>query len=746
MQKIDTGYLPNSDFDRAAKAGLPLEDDPESEQDIVAPPPTSAERLMQIATAADKQALTFAQQHWRRNWELNYKSFRSEFRSDSKYKSADFRHRSQIFRPKTRIAVTKDLAGAAQTLFSTIDSINVGPGDDTDPMQVANAELNKALVNYRLDRTSGRNAIPWFLTAMGARQDSQIMGICVSKSYWEFVEHPTKTDPKTGRKVRIKDKPCIDLIPGENVGMDPAAHWTDPVQSGAYFYVRYPMHVQEVRERMSDRRIPWKPVNDDEVWSQAKVKEFETASVRRAREGGADRLDNQSATDKELDVVWVYEWCIRAADGDWNFWTLGTAHLLSDPMLMEDAYPWKGGERPYRIGYGNLEAHRIVPQSPVETLRPLQQEINDITNLRLDNLKQVIQPVALVKRGRKIDTDALKRRYPVLFVDDPEKDVQWDRPPDSAASSFAETSRLDTDFDDLAGTFNGGSVANNRQVGETVGGMKLMAGAANAVSEFYVRLWVETWVEPVLADLSKLEAFYEDDEKILALAKKRAPAMLKYGISEVTDELLEQEVVIRVSAGVGSPDPMQRAAKLAQVLDMLGKFLPSSKKFQSGELQSNDEQWINEIMGVGGLRDGFDRFFQPGPPPAPPSNDKPPSKSINYKDLDAEAKVKLLAQAGIQVQQPAPEPDPTQTAAVEQRAEQDGKMQVERLKSQTKIASELIKHRASQHDQHREHKHDGKRAFMDTIMQAMSEERGAQDRAEDRKIAARQPKKQPSSS
>jgi hypothetical protein len=119
--------------------------------------------------------------------------------------------------------------------------------------------------------------------------------------------------------------------------------------------------------------------------------------------------------------VWVYEWCIRTHDGDWNFWTLGTTHLLSDPVLMEDAYPWKDGERPYRIGYGNLEAHRIVPQSPVETLRPLQQEINDITNLRLDNLKQVIQPVALVKRGKKIDTDALKRRYPVLFVDDPKR-------------------------------------------------------------------------------------------------------------------------------------------------------------------------------------------------------------------------------------------------------------------------------------------------------------------------------------
>jgi hypothetical protein len=737
---METGYQPNSDFDRAARAGLGIDTADQAKGGEDAPVATTPERLMEIATAAEKQAVMFATQHWRRNWEQNYKSFRSEYVDNSKYKSADFRHRSKIFRPKTRISTTKDLAGAAQTLFATVDSLAVSAGDDTDPLQVANAELIGALVNYRLDRTSGKYAIPWFLTAMGARQDCHIMGICASKSYWEFQQHPTENDPKTGRRKRIKDKPCIDLIPGEDIGVDPAAQWTDPVQSGAYFFARYPMHVQDVRNKMADQRVPWKPVTDEQIWTQAKVKDFQTAQVRRAREGGADRMDNQTATDKDLDVVWVYEWCIRTADGDWNFWTLSTTHLLSDPMLMEKAYPWKDGERPYRIGYGNLEAHRIVPQSQVETLRPLQQEINDITNLRLDNLKQVIQPVALVRRGKKIDTDALKRRYPVLFVEDPEKDVQWDRPPDSAASSFAETSRLDTDFDDLAGTFNGGSVANNRQVGETVGGMKLMSGAANAVSEFYVRLWVETWVEPVLADLAKLEAFYEDDAKILALAKKRAPSMLKHGISKVTDELLMQEVVVRVSAGVGSPDPMQKMAKLGQAVELLTKVLGSSKKFQSGEIALNEEAWVNEIMGNAGQRDGFDRFFMKGPPPQAENAEKPPSMSINFKDMTPEGRVQMAAMAGIKIAPSAPDGEGEQQANA---ADLASKEKIAALKSKTDITKELIKHRAAQHDQQREHKHDGKKVFMDALMGAMSEHYGAKERHADRQIAAQQPKAQP---
>jgi hypothetical protein len=741
VPKIVTGFQPDTDFDLAAKAGLGVDEEvadaegaaeTENEEELEA---TTPERLLQIAQAADRQALTFAQQHWRRNWEQNYKSFRSEYQDNSKYKSADFRHRSQIFRPKTRISVTKDLAGAAQTLFGTINAVSIQPGDETDPLQVANAELNAALVNYRLDRTSQQNAISWFLVAMGARQDCQIAGVCVSKSYWEFEEHPTKIDEQTGRKKRVKDKPCVDLFPPENVGLDPAASWIDPVQTGAYFYVRIPMHIQEVRSRMKDKRIPWKRITDEKIWATAKVREFETAQVRRAREGGADRLDNQTATDKELDVVWIYEWFIRAPDGDWNFWTLGTSHLLSDPKLTEEAYPWRGGERPYRIGYGNLEAHRIVPQSPVETLRPLQQEINDITNLRLDNLKQVIQPVALVKRGMKIDTDALKRRYPVLFVGNPKEDVQWDRPPDSAASSFAETSRLDTDFDDLAGTFNGGSVANNRQVGETVGGMKMMAGAANAVSEFYVRLWVETWVEPVLADVSKLEAYYEDDAKILALAKKRANKRLKPGISDITDELLNQEVVVRVSAGVGSPDPMQKLAKIGQAIELTSKVVAGSRKFASGELQPNEEAIIDEIWGNAGYRDGFERFFEKGEPPPPQSGEKPPSQSINFKDLPAEGKVQLAAKAGIQIQAPQQE-DPAANAA----ADHDSAMSIAKLKARTDITKELIKQRSDHSYQGREHKKEGRHAFMETIMEAMHGHQESKHRDEDRKVAAQKPK------
>lgn len=730
---METGYPPDSGFDLAARQGLPPAEGKTGDQVDGEPArapgdPPDDETLIRLAIAADNQAVTFARQNWRNQWRSNYKQFRSEYTDNSKYKSDDYRHRSKIFRPKTRIAVTKDMAAAAETLFATPDAVTVTPGDETNPMQVANAELQGALLNYRLDRTSGTNAIPWFMTAMGARQDCQIVGVCVSKQFWSYQTKTRKVqvevrDEATGavtvetREIKkiVRDKPDIDLLPGENVGLDPAASWIDPVNSSAYFYARYPMRVFEIKRMMSDENSKWRKVDlSQETIAKARVRDFESADVRRAREGGTDRQDNTGSTVSEFDVVWVVEWFIRDNDEDWNFWTLGTSTILSDPIPTEEAYPWKGGERPYRIGYGNLEAHRIVPQAPVETLTPLQLEINDITNLRLDCLKQAITPVAKVKRGRKIDTEALKRRYPVLYVDDME-DVDWDRPPEGAAASFAETSRLDTDFDDLAGTFNGGSVANNRQVGETVGGMRLMAGAASSVSTFYMRLFVETWVEPVLADISKLEAFYESDEKILALAQKRAPAMKKYGMDELTDDLLREEVLVRVTAGSG--DRQAKLGKLATAIELTAKMVPASRRFQSGEIQLNEKALIDEIWSNADVRDAFDRFFEVGPPPPPPPGEDAGAQGASPEELAAQAQ--------------------------EGAAERDNKLKIAKLKSQTDITKALIGHRSDHHMQRKDQRLDARKTMLDVMMEAMREMAASKERQQDRLMAATQPQ-QPS--
>src|ERR1043166_9237221 len=141
---------------------------------------------LHLITIAEQQANLYVQQVNRRAWSRSYRAFHNEHFAGSKYGHRDWANRSKIFRPKTRSAVRKDDASVAASLFGTVDAITCSAGDEADPGQRAAAALMQELINYRTDRTSGRAAIPWFLTAMGARQDAQIAGICASKQYWKL--------------------------------------------------------------------------------------------------------------------------------------------------------------------------------------------------------------------------------------------------------------------------------------------------------------------------------------------------------------------------------------------------------------------------------------------------------------------------------------------------------------------------------------------------------------------------------
>jgi hypothetical protein len=214
--------------------------------------------------------------------------------------------------------------------------------------------------------------------------------------------------------------------------------------------------------------------------------------------------------------------------------------MLTDPAPVEEVYPEQGGERPLVMGYGSLEAFRIFPMSPVESWQMLQQESNDIRNLSLDAIKQNIMPVTKVVRGRNVDLDQLKRRGQGTAIMVTNKDdVTWEKVQSIGSDVQAITQKLDIEFDDLSGQQNYGTVQDNNNLGKTLGGLKLAAGAANAVQEYDIRVWIETWCEPVLNQLVKLEQYYESDPIVLGNCAASAPSCSEARHQRDHDELLE---------------------------------------------------------------------------------------------------------------------------------------------------------------------------------------------------------------
>jgi hypothetical protein len=605
---------------------------------------------LHLITIAEQQANLYVQQVNRRAWSRSYRAFHNEHFVGSKYGHKDWANRSKIFRPKTRSAVRKDGAAVAASLFGTVDAITCSPGDEADPGQRAAASLMQELINYRTDRTSGRASIPWFLTAMGARQDAQISGICASKQYWKLelrkshdeeiggqmsdvggqrsdvggqmsgvpadptsdIRHPTSVT----RPVYVPDidRPDIRLFPPENVILDPAADWTSPAQSAAYLLLKYPMRLYEVEKRTQDPLNPWKALPPDLLKGSAEASKFDAAAIRRAREFGLDRFD-ETQNAAEFDIIWVYEAFIRIDGEDVCFFSLGDKAFLTDPKPVREVYPEQAGDRPVVIGYGALEAHRIYPMSAVESWQQTQQEINDVANLYLDTMKQNVAPVTKVVRGRSVDLEALHRRGPnshilVTRLDD----IDFARPVDIPQSVIVGMEKLDVDMDDLAGQFNAGSVQTNRTLNDTVGGLKLIAGASNATQEFDIRLWIETWAEPALAQVVRLEQYYESDAIILGLCGQRAQLWQKHGVSRITDDLMDHQVTIRINAGLGVGDPQQRLAKFRDATAVAAPLLAQSKEFQTGQVSLNIEEVMNEVFGAVGYRDGGKRFITVAPP------------------------------------------------------------------------------------------------------------------------------------
>ncbi len=545
----------------------------------------------------------------RKGMEDSIAHFQNRHAAGSKYNSESYKYRAKGFRPKTRAIVRQNEAAAAIALFSTQDVLHIVPEDEGNEQQRVSAEILQELVQYRLD-----HSVQWYQTALGAYQDALVTGVCISHQYWEYeqISEPTDggVDPITGEQQIvwqnqvIIDRPKIELRPVENVRFAPSADWTDPVNSSPYIIDRFPMHIGDIKRRMTEQDAPaaWIELDDGAILT---AMSDEDVSVRAAREHKREDSKDQHHALKDFDTAWVHRNIIRLHGDDYLYYTLGVHHLLSEPVPLHTVYKHLNrGERPYVLGKVILETHKVYPAGLVELLSTLQREANDLSNQRRDNVSLVLNRRYIARRGATIDYKSLTRNVPgsITLVDDIQADIRVEAPPDVTASSYQEQDRLNMDYDELAGAFSQSSVGSNRKLNETVGGMQMLQSGANQIVEYQIRTFSETWVEPVLRQLVKLEQCFETSEPILKMIGGKMQAFQRFGIDQITDQMLAGEMTVRVNVGFNSTDPKQRVDKLAMGLNVIGQFAPQMIQGM------NTKELVSEVLGALGYR-SVERFF-----------------------------------------------------------------------------------------------------------------------------------------
>ena len=550
---------------------------------------------------------SFVDTNYRRQWEDNLRAFQSRHHSASKYLTNAYRYKSKVFRPKPRSAVRNNEAAAAAAFFTNNDVVSITARDPGDKVQRASAELMQALVQYRLTHT-----IPWFVTLIGGFQDAEVIGVVASIQSWKYkaIEEETlvPTDiPGTSFKEKVtvvqQDQPDVELIPVENLRFHPSADWRDPIGSSPYVIRLIPMYLMDVKARMEDDnektgKGKWIALTDDQLNSGTR-NSFDSTRLTRA-EGREDEKENPaSKAISDYDIVWVHENFMRDSNGsDKIFYTLGTEQLLSEPVPVKEVY--FTGKRPIAMGCAVIETHKIMPASPLQLGQNVAREINEVTNSRLDNVKLILNKRYLVKRGVQVDLRSIVRNVAgsVTFVNDVETDVKAFEFKDVTGSSYEEQNRLATEYDELVGNFSQSSVANNRKLNETVGGMQMLRAGAYGLTEYLIRTFAETWVKEVLWQLVKLEQKYETDVVLLAIAGSEAKLLQKYGIDEVTDELLNQELTLEVNVGIGATDPITKLNQFLLAMKHLTEILRDPPP------NMNLEEVQKEIFGHLGHKDG----------------------------------------------------------------------------------------------------------------------------------------------
>lgn len=592
---------------------------------------------LQRAQRAFQASTTYVDANYRKSWEDSIRAFNNQHSTDSKYNSPAYDKRSKLFRPKTRTIIRKNEAAAAAAFFSSMDVTSILPIDPNNQAEIASAAIMKELLQVRLTKT-----IPWYQLVLGGLQDAQTTGVACAHVYWNYeevnpinvglnaieikeekqeesAEYPvqsklpdgamqaTEGGELTGENEQpeavmvvqnepqiLKDQPAIDLIPIENLRIDPGANWTDPINTSPYVIHLIPMYAMDVKEKMKSGE--WNQVADGMLAAATEITPDSTRITRNKNKDDPYTADIRDISDYE--IVWVQRHIHKHNAEDWEFYTLGDIAMLTDATpLRESVFT---GKRPYVMGCCNIETHKVMPSSIPQLSKGLQDETNEVANQRIDNVKFVLNKKWFVRRGKEADVQGLLRNVPggVVMLDDPETDVKEVTWQDVTASSFQEHSALSMEMDELLGNFNPASLMIAGAANSPAKNMAMLSNSQGTLTEYLLRTYVETFVQPVLRMLMLLEQKYETDQTILAVAGKRAQLFQRFGIDQVTDQLLENELTLNVNVGMGATDP---AAKLNKFIAGITAYTAIMSRPVPG---LNVQEVGKEIFGHLGYADG----------------------------------------------------------------------------------------------------------------------------------------------
>lgn len=537
------------------------------------------EDFLTLARIGYEEGDTFQEESLKKRWDDNYHLARSEFPPGSKYNLSSYKRKSKIFRGKTEASIRKNEAACTVALFSNQDTVTIRPPNQDDPAMVTAAKALHEITNVRLE------GVNWFMVALGAYHETMVPGHVVSKQYW---------DSDVGEDgVSVYTEPVIELIEPENVKISPSADWIDPINSSPYAIVQTPMFVCDIRESME--KGEWQSYTDHEILSSVPSEDNKSTKDARGADAATATTDETSSID-DYSTAMVHENYVRKDGIEYVFLTLGTRFILTLPALLEEVYPHTAltGKRNLTMGTSAIETFNVYKRSLTDRVKGNQNLTNEMVNQRIENVKLVTNRRYFAQRNMGIDFATMTKSVAgsIILTNDINA-IKPEEVRDVTSSSYQEQHLLNADFDELAGSFSQSSVSTNRQLNDTVGGMQMLKGSSNELTEYQLLVFVKTWVEPVMKEFVAMVQTYESPEVIATITGE-----------QLTAEQLLTPFDVRVSVGFGATDPMGKVNRLLTATTILMERFPQLAQ------QFNPQAFSDELFGAMGYNDGK-KFYMP---------------------------------------------------------------------------------------------------------------------------------------
>ena len=160
--------------------------------------------------------------------------------------------------------------------------------------------------------------------------------------------------------------------------------------------------------------------------------------------------------------------------------------------------------------------------------------------------------------------------------------------------------------------------------------MKLLAGDADALTEYPLMIFMITWAIPVLKQVIQLEQAHESDAALLNLLGEKIKFWQRYDVKpgqprQITDKWIQGSMNLQVSAGMGAANPEQRIQRLAAGFGIIFQMAPALAQKLDGE------EVAKEVLGAMGYQ-GVERFFPEGGPKVPGQQTPPKEGDVTEQD------------------------------------------------------------------------------------------------------------------